>query len=83
MSKLKLGDLVRVRYIENIEYVNDLNDTEIYWTEPFHGVILETPDMGPTSVCRMWCFEREQEHILRPSKDSIEILSAVDDITFP
>lgn len=69
---MKIGDLVRVRYRES---VNDMNDTE--WSQAFHGVVFETPDMGPNCVWKMWCIERGQQHIIQPRKDSIEVISEI------
>lgn len=68
---MKVGDLVRVRYRDG--HINDLK-----WTEPYHGIVLETPDMGENCVWRMWCVERDKEHILSPHKDKIEVVSSVD-----
>lgn len=74
--KLELGDLVRVRYIESIEYPQDdstLERPEIIWTEAYHGVIIATSDMD--TPLQMFCSERGQVHVLSPSKDSIELIS--------
>ena len=70
---MKRGDLVRVRYRDT---VNDMND--VMWSQPYHGVIFETPDMGPNCVWKMWCIERGQVHIITPRHDSIEIVNEVD-----
>ena len=67
---MKLGDLVRVRYRDNTDDMNDVS-----WTEAFHGIIFETPDMGPESIWKMWCIERGQPHIITPRHDSIEVIS--------
>ena len=71
---MKKGDLVRVRYRDphnaNIK-------SEGGWTVPYHGVVFETPDMGPSCVWKMWCIERGQVHIITPRKDSIEIVNEV------
>ena len=69
---MKLGDLVKVRYREG---VNELD--EQLWTEPCHGVIFETPDMGEFCMWKMWCIERGRPHILSPSKDNIEVVYEV------
>ena len=66
---MKLGDLVKVQY-------RDFGLGTL--TQAFHGIISETPDMGPTCVWKMWCIEREQIHIISPSNDLIEVISEVD-----
>ena len=68
---MKLGDLVKVRYRDG---VNELNDP--LWTEPFHGIIFETPDTE-FGMWAMWCIERGRPHILSPRKDNIEVVYEV------
>ena len=58
---MKIGDMVRVRY-----------ETDGEW---YHGIIITSPDDDPLAVWRMWCFERQNAHILVPDRDTIEILS--------
>ncbi len=67
---MKKGDLIRVWYPDGN---TDLNDPK--WTEPFHGIIFETPNMGKNCVWKMWCIERETTHIISPRKDRIEVIS--------
>jgi len=69
---MKVGDLIRVRYADGVD---DLR--EVVWTEPYHGIIFETPDMGEFCVWRMWCIERGKEHILAPARDQIEVVNEV------
>tara|TARA_B100000131_G_scaffold318719_1_gene363150 strand:- start:2141 stop:2350 length:210 start_codon:yes stop_codon:yes gene_type:complete len=63
---MKAGDLIRVQY-------RDFGLGTL--TEPLHGIIYETPDMGPQCVWKMWCIERGQTHIISPSKDKIEVIN--------
>jgi len=70
---MKHGDLVRVFYSDGA-----IGDGPDEWDGPFHGVIFETPDMGKNCVWKMWCFERETVHIVRPSVDKIDVVSSPD-----
>ena len=65
---MKRGDLVRVSYRGGVAE----------WDGPYHGVIFETPDMGPECIWKMWCIERGQPHILSPHMDKIEVISKAD-----
>ena len=58
---MKVGDIVRVKYEPDDDW--------------YHGVIMTSPDVDPSDVWRMWCFERQTAHILTPRKDQIEIIS--------
>lgn len=76
---MKLGDLVAVCYFDQVEYINpEMNDFIEHWVGPFHGVIFETPSMGPNCVWKMWCIERGAVHILSPSNDRIKVINEVD-----
>jgi hypothetical protein len=66
---MKVGDLIKVQYRDG---VNDLNDWE--WSDPYHGVIFETPDMGPYCLWKMFCIERGAEHVFTPHRDKVEIV---------
>jgi len=66
LLRLKVGDMVRVRY------PTDIFDPE----EAFVGVIIETKDNGHLPhVDRMWCFKTHSTHIINRIKDEIEVLS--------
>ena len=58
---MKRGDLIQVKY--------NLDDA------CYHGVVIETPEDGPRCVWRMWCIERETEHIFTPRRDNIKVIS--------
>ena len=70
---MNVGDLIKVRYRDGRD-----DDDEFIWTEPYHGVIFETPDMGELCVWKMWCIERGQQHILSPAIDNIEVINEAD-----
>jgi|TARA_Y100000310_G_scaffold331382_1_gene404833 hypothetical protein len=63
LLRLKVGDMVRVRY------PTDIFDPE----EAFMGIIIETKDNG--HVDRMWCFKTHSTHIINRINDEIEVLN--------
>ena len=73
---MRLGDLIQVRYMDQVEYLGmGMEEPVIHWTPPYLGILYETPDMCKDCVWRMWCFAREAGHILSPQKDRIEVIS--------
>lgn len=58
---MKIGDMIRVRYGD-----------DDYW---HYGIIIESPDQGDNTMWKMWCGERETEHILAPHLDEIEVIN--------
>ena len=69
---MKVGDLIKVRYRDGYDELN-----EPLWTVPYHGVVFEAPDMGEFCMWKMWCIERASVHILSPRKDNIEVVNEV------
>lgn len=67
---MKLGDLIKVRYINNNPYEGDDD-----FNENFIGVLVETPDCHIWGIYKMWCFKTESMHALMPARDMIEVLS--------
>ena len=69
-SSMKHGDLVKVFYSDGA-----IGDGRDEWDGPWHGFICMTPDDHADAVWQMWCIERNTQHVLRPQKDRIEVVS--------
>ena len=64
--KLKIGDLVRVRYPKD----------KFYDGESSVGIVIETiRSPGPFAMNKMWCFKTESVHIIDAFRDEIEVLN--------
>ena len=61
---MKVGDLIRIKYYE------DKGET----TPWYHGVLVESAEESGISLDMMWCAETESLHVIKRSKDLIELL---------
>ena len=67
---MKHGDFVRVFYSDGAIGIGPDE-----WDGPYHGFIIMTPDDHADAIWQMWCIERNTQHVLRPQKDRIEVVS--------
>ena len=68
---MKLGDLIKVRYINKNAYHSSSDEFDIDYV----GILIETPDCHRCAIYKMWCFKTETVHALMPERDIIEVLN--------
>ena len=68
---MKVGDLIKVRYINNNPYDSSYDD----FGDDFVGVVTQTPNCHEFGIYQMWCINTGTTHALMPERDVIEELS--------
>lgn len=76
---MKRGDLIRVRYLEGHDDINDP-----LWSEPVTGMFLganihNEDDLRNQAVYRFWCIEKQRLSWFMPNVDSVEVIYEVND----